>query len=79
MAAATAAMQVLKETADSGRMAYDQMIGPDNPAGNRIVQNVVDTLVAQAHAVEAAVAVLGLKLEMEGSDSLDNPAAIGTD
>ncbi len=79
IAAAGSAMQVLKEAGDSGRMAYDQMIGPDNPAGNRIVQNVVDTLVAQAHAVEAAVAVLGLKLEMEGSDSLDNPAAIGTD
>ncbi len=79
MAAATAAMQVLKETADSGRMAYDQMIGPDNPAGNRIVQNVVDSLVAQAHAVEAAVAALDLRIEMEGSDSLDNPAAVGTD
>jgi putative iron-regulated protein len=76
---AEAAMQALKDMGDSGKMAYDQMIGPDNPAGNKIVQNVVDTLVAQAHAVEAAVTALGLKIELEGSDSLDNPSAVTTE
>jgi putative iron-regulated protein len=74
--AATDAMTVLKQTADSGKMAYDQMIGPNNPEGNRIVQNVVDTLVAQAKAWEAAVAKLGIKITVDGSDSLDNPAAV---
>lgn len=76
---AEAAMQALKDMGDGGKMAYDQMIGPDNPAGNKIVQNVVDTLVAQAHAVEAAVTALGLKIELEGSDSLDNPSAVTTE
>ena len=76
---ASAAMQILKDTGDSGKMAYDQMIGPDNPEGNKIVQNVVDTLVAQAHAVEATVTALGLKVELEGSDSLDNPSAVTTE
>jgi putative iron-regulated protein len=77
MQATNAAMTVLKQTADSGKMAYDQMIGPDNPEGNKIVQNVVDTLVAQAHSFEAAVGSLGLKITVEGSDSLDNPSAVG--
>jgi putative iron-regulated protein len=76
MKATNAAMTTLKETADSGKMAYDQMIGPDNPEGNKIVQNVVDTLVAQAHGFEAAVGSLGLKINVEGSDSLDNPSAV---
>jgi len=76
MKATTDAMTVLKQTADSGKMAYDQMIGPDNPEGNQIVQNVVDTLVAQAKAWEAAVAKLSIKITVEGSDSLDNPSAV---
>ncbi|WP_374652883.1 imelysin family protein [Dongia sp.] len=76
MADASKAMQVMKDTADSGKEAYDQMIGPDNADGNKIVDNVVTTLVAQAHAVEAAVAALGLKISVEGSDSLDNPSAV---
>jgi len=77
MKATNAAMTVLKSTADSGKEAYDQMIGDNNPEGNKIVQNVVDTLVAQAHAFEAAVGSLGLKITVEGSDSLDNPSAVG--
>jgi putative iron-regulated protein len=67
---------VLKQTADSGEMAFDQMIGPNNPKGNKIVQNVVDTLVGQAKALEAAVAKLNIKIAVEGSDSLDNPTAV---
>lgn len=77
MQATNGAMTTLKQMADSGKMAYDQMIGPDNPEGNKIVQNVVDTLVGQAHAFEAAVGSLGLKITVEGSDSLDNPTAVG--
>jgi putative iron-regulated protein len=76
MKATNSAMDVLKQTADSGKEAYDQMIGDGNPAGNKIVQDVVDSLVAQAHAYEAAVASLGLKITVEGSDSLDNPSAV---
>jgi putative iron-regulated protein len=74
--AAVAKLQVLKDTADSGRMAYDQMIGADNADGNKIVDDVVQSLVAQARAVEGVVGALGLSIELEGSDSLDNPSAI---
>ncbi len=75
-AATHAKMQIMKDTADSGRMAYDQMIGADNPEGNRIIEDVVDALVAQARAIEGVVSALGLAIEVEGSDSLDNPSAV---
>jgi putative iron-regulated protein len=76
---ALAALKAIKDTADSGKMAYDQMIGPDNPAGNKMVDAAVQALVTQAHSVEAVVAALGLKIEVEGSDSLDNPSAVQTE
>jgi putative iron-regulated protein len=79
MKATTAAMTVMKQTGDSGKMAYDQMIGPDNPEGNKIVQHVVDTLVTQTHGVEGVVSALGLKIKVEGSDSLDNPSAVSAE
>jgi len=75
--ATTARMQVMKDTADSGKMAYDQMIGEGNAAGNKIVQDAIDALVAQTRAVERVVAALDLKIQIEGSDSLDDPAAVG--
>ncbi len=71
-----ARMQVMKDRADSGKEAYDQMIGPDNPEGNKIIDNVVTALVAQTRAIEGVVSGLGLKIEVEGSDSLDNPSAV---
>jgi putative iron-regulated protein len=74
--ATVAAVTVIKQTADSGKEAYDQMIGPNNPEGNKIVDTFVNTLVAQAHAWEAAVAKLDIKIAVEGSDSLDNPSAV---
>ncbi|WP_439813714.1 imelysin family protein [Zavarzinia sp. CC-PAN008] len=77
--AATAALKAIKDEADSGRQAYDQMIGPDNAAGNALVQAGVDGLVAQARAIEGGVAALGLTISVEGSDSLDNPSAVGAE
>jgi putative iron-regulated protein len=74
--ATLAAMKVLKDTADSGKMAYDQMLAADNKEGNAIIQKAVDALVTQAKGVEDVVAALGLKIEVEGSDSLDNPSAV---
>ena len=71
-----ARMTVMKETADSGRMAYDQMLAEGNAEGNRILQDVVDALVAQTRAIEGVVAGLHLKISIEGSDSLDNPSAV---
>ncbi len=69
-------MQVMKDNADSGTMAYDQMIGEGNVAGNKVIQDVVDALVAQAKGIEALVAALGINISVEGSDSLDNPSSI---
>lgn len=71
------AMLIMKERADSGKESYDQMIGANNAEGNKVIDDVVNTLVAQARAIEATVASLGLKITMEGSDSLDNPSAVG--
>jgi putative iron-regulated protein len=66
----------IKDTADSGKMAYDQMIGKNNPAGNKLVQDAIDALIAQTRADEAVVAALGLKISVGSSDSLDNPSAV---
>jgi putative iron-regulated protein len=78
MAAAEAALGRIKSTADSGAMAYDQMLGEGNAEGNELVDDAVQALVAQARAVEALVAALGLSIEVEGSDSLDDPGAVAT-
>jgi len=78
LAATTASMQVMKDASDKGE-AYDEMIAADNAEGNAIVQAAIDGLVAQTRAVEAVVASLGLKIEVEGSDSLDNPSAVGAE
>ena len=75
--ATAAAMQRLKDTADSGAMAYDQMLGESNPEGNAIVQEAVDALKAQTRVMEQAAVALGIEsLEIEGSDSLDDPGAV---
>ena len=57
--------------------SYDQMIGEGNDEGNKVVQDVVDALLAQTKAIERAVATLDLKaIEFEGSDSLDAPEKV---
>ena len=77
MADAKARLQKIKDTADSGKMAYDQMIGDGNQQGNQMVQDGIDGLIAQTHAVEKAVEALKLgAVAIEGSDSLDNPSAV---
>jgi putative iron-regulated protein len=77
MQAAEAKLKAIKETADSGKMAYDQMIGEGNAEGNKMVQDAIDALVAQTRGIEAVVADLGVQITVEGSDSLDNPSAVG--
>jgi putative iron-regulated protein len=75
--ATLAAVRALKDTADRGEMAYDQMIGEDNPKGNAIVQAVIDALLEQTKTVEKIVVALDLgPLAFEGSDSLDDPEAV---
>ena len=76
IADALAKIKLIKDTGDSGRMAYDQMIGKGNAAGNKLVQDAIDALIAQTRADEAVVAALGLKISLERSDSLDNPSSV---
>jgi putative iron-regulated protein len=78
MAATLAKMEVMRETAESGTMAYDQMLAAGNAEGNRILEEVVESLVTQARAVEAAVAAMNLTVQLEGSDGLDNPEAVAS-
>ena len=57
--------------------AYDQQIGDGNADGNARVQAAIDGLLQQTKQIESAVAALGLStLQIEGSDSLDNPASV---
>jgi putative iron-regulated protein len=75
--ATQAAMQKLKDTADRGDMAYDQMLGEDNPEGKALVQAAIDALLDQTKTIERIVATLDLgPLEFAGSDSLDDPEAV---
>jgi putative iron-regulated protein len=76
IADALAKVKLIKDTGDSGKMAYDQMIGSGNAAGNKMVQDAIDALIAQTRADEAVVAALGLKISLEGAASLDNPSAV---
>jgi putative iron-regulated protein len=76
--ATLAAFTKLKERAEKVE-AYDQMIGEQNDEGNAVVQGAIDSLLDQTKAIERAVAVLDLDaITFEGSDSLDNPTAVGT-
>jgi putative iron-regulated protein len=56
---------------------YDQMIAEGNKEGNAVVQAAIDGLVDQAKTVQRIVTALDLgKIELEGSESLDNPNAV---
>jgi putative iron-regulated protein len=75
--ATLAEAKVLKDTADSGKMAYDQMLASDNAAGNAMIEAVIAALLEQTKQIEQVVSALDLgSLEFEGSDSLDDPEAV---
>lgn len=74
--ATLAAMTALKQRAEGGE-AYDQMIGEGNAEGNAVVQAAIDALVDQTRSIERVIAALDLSdIEIEGSDSLDNPDVV---
>jgi len=53
------------------------MLASGNEAGAATLQAVIDALSAQTRSFERAVALLELQpIAFEGSDSLDNPAAV---
>jgi len=57
--------------------AYDQMIGEGNTEGNAVVDAAVTALLGQTKEIQRAISALGLKaVAIEGSESLDNPAAV---
>jgi putative iron-regulated protein len=67
----------IKQAADSGEMAYDQMLGEDNASGNAMVQDAIDALVMQTRTLERVVAALALgSIAFQGSESLDNSKAV---
>jgi len=76
MAESLARLGEIKTAADSGVMAYDQMLAAENPDGNAMIDNDIVALIAQTRADEAIVALLDLTIAVEGSDSLDNPALV---
>jgi len=74
--ATMAAMQVMRERAETLE-TYDRMLAADNPDGNAVVQAAIDRLIDQTRSIERIIALLDLGgIELEGSDSLDNPDAV---
>jgi putative iron-regulated protein len=76
LATTVAAMQAMAKRGQTVE-AYDQMIAEGNTEGNAVVQAAIDGLIAQSKTVERVLTALDLgKIELEGSDSLDNPNAV---
>ncbi|MES2916705.1 MAG: imelysin family protein [Pseudomonadota bacterium] len=74
--ASVAALQAVKDAGDAGR-TFDTLIAPGNAEGERLVMGAVNALVTQTASIDRAVTALGLsKVDFEGSDSLDSPAAV---
>ena len=69
-----AKMSALKSRAET-KEAYDQMLAEGNQEGNAVVDAAIGALIAQTKEFERAIAALDLKaVQIEGSDSLDDPA-----
>ncbi|CAM3588538.1 imelysin family protein [Thalassospira profundimaris] len=76
LAASVVAGKVMVTRAKGGE-AFDQLIAMGNEDGNAVVQSFVDALVDQTKSIEQIIAAVGIDgIEFEGSDSLDNPAAV---
>lgn len=76
LAETRAAMQALVDSAEAGQ-PFDVLIAPGNTAGERIVNRVIDSLVAQTRVIERIITTLDLEsTSIEGSDSLDNPELV---
>ncbi|WP_370343929.1 imelysin family protein [Pararhodobacter marinus] len=74
--ASVAALQTMVDTAEGG-MSYDMMLAPGNDEGEAVIMGAVDALVDQTRDIERVIAALDLSgIELEGSDSLDDPSAV---
>ena len=77
LAATEAAMQAMVDAAAEGQ-PFDVLIASGNRDGNQLVQTAVDALVTQTKGFEEAMVALNVdEVSIEGSDSLDNPDAVG--
>ena len=69
-------MKKIVKSAEKG-ITYDMLIGEGNKKGNKLIQNAIDSLIVQSKNIELAANALNINnLEIEGSDSLDNPDAV---
>lgn len=65
------------KTAAEGGFAYDMMLAQGNSEGEALIMGGVNGLIDQTRSIERIVTALGLDaVAFEGSDSLDNPAAV---
>ncbi|SMC13339.1 Iron-regulated protein A precursor [Roseovarius aestuarii] len=76
LSATMMALGRIKTAAEAG-FAYDQMLAAGNKAGEALVMGGVNGLIDQTRSIERVVAALGLNaVNIEGSDSLDDPGAV---
>ena len=73
---AVMALGRIKTAAEAG-FTYDMMLARGNDAGEALIMGGVNGLIDQTRSIERVIAVLGADgIEIEGSDSLDNPDAV---
>jgi len=76
LAEAVLALGRIKTAAEAG-FAYDEMLARGNAGGEALIMGGVNGLINQTRSIERVVVALDLDgIEIEGSDSLDNPSAV---
>ncbi len=75
LSAAVLALGRIKTAAEAG-FSYDMMLERGNAAGEALIMGGVNGLIDQTRSIERVVAALGSSIEVEGSDSLDDPEAV---
>jgi len=73
---AVQALGRIKTAAEAG-FAYDEMLARGNAGGEALIMGGVNGLIEQTRSIERVITALDLgQIELEGSDSLDNPSAV---
>ena len=73
---AVLALGRIKTAAEAG-FAYDEMLARGDAGGEALIMGGVEGLIAQTRSIERVTTALDLGgIEIEGSDSLDNPSAV---
>ncbi len=75
--ASLAMAKKMVESAESNGTSFDQLIAKGNVDGNALVSSLVEALLNQTQAIQAASAELtSNQINVQGSDSLDSPDAV---